>query len=156
MSYGELWNGLRQYRVDIIRKLKGQYPILGVCLGHQAICEVFGADIIHAKQLMHGKQSLLSIDPAHPLFSGLPKKLPAARYHSLIADQNTLPDCLQVIARDETGEIMGVCHKEYPIYGLQFHPESILTPDGIVILQNFLTFSYNENGGYSYDTKSNS
>lgn len=123
---------------DVIRELKGEIPILGVCLGHQAICEVFGAAIVHAKELMHGKQSMISLDLNCPLFAGLDGRIPAARYHSLIADSETMPDCLMVTARDETGQIMAVQHNNYPVFGLQFHPESILTPDGMTILKNFL------------------
>ncbi len=124
---------------EVIRRLGGGIPILGVCLGHQAICEVFGAKISHARQLMHGKQSLLSIDCAEPLFAGLPSQLTAARYHSLVAEKNTIPDCLKVIARDGIGEVMAARHREKPIYGVQFHPESILTPQGNIIMRNFLT-----------------
>lgn len=124
---------------DVIRELKGEIPILGVCLGHQAICEVFGAAIIHAKELMHGKQSLIRLAPNTPLFAGLPKQIPAARYHSLIASEETMPGCLAITARDEGCQIMAVQHISYPVYGLQFHPESILTPDGMTILTNFLT-----------------
>lgn len=123
---------------DVVRQMKGEVPLLGVCLGHQAICEVFGAEIVHAGKLMHGKQSLLSIDASDPLFLGLSERLPAARYHSLIARRDSLPDCLKVIAQDGMGEVMAVKHRDFPIYGLQFHPESILTPDGMTILKNFL------------------
>ena len=123
---------------DVIREMKGIVPILGVCLGHQAICEVFGAAIVHAKKLMHGKQSIISLNPGCPLFVGLPDQIPAARYHSLIASRETLPDELLIAAQDDMGEIMAVQHRKFPIYGLQFHPESIMTPDGMVILKNFL------------------
>lgn len=124
---------------DVIRLMKGEVPILGVCLGHQAICEVFGAGIVHAKQLMHGKQSDVRVESASDLFAGLPPVIKAARYHSLVAEPETIPDELMVIARDvENGEVMAVRHRDYPIYGLQFHPESILTPEGITILSNFL------------------
>lgn len=123
---------------DLIRELKGVVPILGVCLGHQAICEVFGAAIVHAKKLMHGKQSMITLNPGCPLFQGLRSQIPAARYHSLIASRETLPDELLIAAQDDMGEIMAVQHRRYPIYGLQFHPESIMTPDGMTILQNFL------------------
>ena len=124
---------------DVIREMKGIVPILGVCLGHQAICEVFGAAIVHAKKLMHGKQSIISLNPGCPLFAGLPAQIPAARYHSLIASRETLPDELLIAAQDDMGEIMAVQHRKFPIYGLQFHPESILTPDGKTILKNFLS-----------------
>ena len=123
---------------EVIRQLKGEFPILGVCLGHQAICEVFGAAIVHAGKLMHGKQSLIHIDNLSPLFLDLEEQIPAARYHSLAAARETLPDCLTITAQDETGEIMAVQHRDHPIYGVQFHPESILTPNGMKILKNFL------------------
>jgi anthranilate synthase component 2 len=116
-------------------------PVLGVCLGHQAICKAFGATVGYAKELMHGKQSVVNVDRESPLFAGLPEQLPVARYHSLAALKDTIPDALKVIAETEDGEIMAVSHKEYPIYGVQFHPESILTPDGKQILQNFLALS---------------
>jgi len=109
-----------------------------VCLGHQAICEVFGAAIVHARELMHGKQSMIRLNESCPLFTGLGDRIPAARYHSLIADSETIPDCLMITARDEAGQIMAVQHNRYPVYGLQFHPESILTPDGMTILKNFM------------------
>ena len=102
---------------EVIGQLKGEFPILGVCLGHQAICEVFGAKICHAKQLMHGKQSVVTIDNENPIFMGLDKQIPVARYHSLIADLASMPDELQVIAKDENDEVMAVCHKKYPVYG---------------------------------------
>ena len=113
---------------DVVRQMKGEVPILGVCLGHQGICEVFGAEIVHAAKLMHGKQSTITIDNSDPIFQGLPEKIPAARYHSLIARRSSLPDTLKIIGEDDMGEIMAVRHTEYPVYGLQFHPESILTP----------------------------
>ena len=108
---------------DVIRRLGGRIPILGVCLGHQAICEVFGARIVHAKRLMHGKQSTVTLDPDDPLFRGLEGQVTVARYHSLVAEPDTLPDCLVVTARDGNGEIMAVRHKTRPVYGVQFHPE---------------------------------
>lgn len=123
---------------EVVTKLGGRIPILGVCLGHQAICEAFGGRIEHAQQLMHGKQSEVTVDPAEPLFTGLPEKVKVARYHSLVATPDVLPDCLKVISRDERGEIMAVRHRTMPIYGVQFHPESILTPQGTVIMKNFL------------------
>lgn len=124
---------------DVIRHLGGRIPILGVCLGHQAVCEVFGARIVHAKRLMHGKQSTVTLDPDDPLFRGLERQETVARYHSLVAEPDTPPDCLAVTARDENGEIMAVRHKTRPVYGVQFHPESILTPRGDTILKNFLS-----------------
>jgi anthranilate synthase component 2 len=129
---------------DVVRSLAGSVPILGVCLGHQGICEVFGAEITRAKKLMHGKQSSLSIDSTDPLFHGLENKIPAARYHSLIARKETLPSCLTTIGTDDMGEIMAVKHKDYAVYGLQFHPESILTPNGESILKNFLSITIHD------------
>lgn len=115
----------------------GKLPILGVCLGHQAICQAFGATISYAKELVHGKAYDITIDPQSPLFQGIPPIIRAARYHSLAAVPSTLPDTLRVIAHTADGEIMAVEHKDYPIYGLQFHPESIMTPKGSSILKNF-------------------
>lgn len=124
---------------EVVRKLGSKIPILGVCLGHQAICEVYGATICHAKHLMHGKKSDVKVDTSTALFQGLPEVISVARYHSLIAAHETMPECLQVISEDtELGEIMAVHHKSYPVYGVQFHPESILTPQGKVIMENFL------------------
>ena len=123
---------------EVIGQLKGEFPILGVCLGHQAICEVFGAKICHAKQLMHGKQSVVTIDNENPIFMGLDKQIPVARYHSLVADKNMIPETLMVTAVDEKGEVMAVQHRTLPIYGVQFHPESIMTPQGADMIRNFL------------------
>ena len=122
----------------LIYHMKGLVPILGICLGHQAICEVFGASVVPAKRLMHGKQSSIYIANGSRIFRGLPPIIQAARYHSLAAQKTSLPDDLLVIAEDEEGEIMGVKHRNYEIYGLQFHPESILTPQGAIIMRNFL------------------
>ncbi len=123
----------------VIHQFGSSIPILGVCLGHQAICEAFGMKISHAQKLMHGKQSDIELDTSSPLFHGLPKTIAAARYHSLIAKSETLPEQLKVIAVEPvTGEIMGVQHKQYPIFGVQFHPESIMTSRGNTILENFL------------------
>ncbi len=127
--------------IAVVKKLGAKIPILGVCLGHQAICEAFGAEIVHAKQLMHGKQSETELDTACPLFEKLPERITVARYHSLAAKSETLPDCLKITAKTEDGEIMGVMHESCPVYGVQFHPESILTPDGRVILENFLNIN---------------
>jgi len=123
---------------DVIAHFQGKIPILGVCLGHQAICETFGAEITYAKELMHGKQSTVKLDCATTIFRGLPSTIKVARYHSLAANPDNLPSNLSVIATTNDGEIMAVKHKDYEIYGLQFHPESILTPDGETILRNFL------------------
>lgn len=123
---------------EIVLKLQGKFPILGVCLGHQAICEVYGGKISHAKELMHGKKSRIKIDSNSPIFEGMEEEMDAARYHSLAAEAESLPKDLKVIAVSRDGEVMAVQHEKYPIYGLQFHPESILTPDGRKILENFL------------------
>ena len=123
---------------DVVRRLRTKIPILGVCLGEQGICEAYGATVGYAKELMHGKQSRTRIDVTSPIFRGLPKTIPVARYHSLAVQEDTLPDTLKVIAKTEDGEVMGVQDTQYPVYGLQFHPESIMTPDGAAILENFL------------------
>lgn len=123
---------------EVIQSLAGKIPILGVCLGHQAICEVYGAEICHAKQLMHGKKSEIKIDGTCSIFLGLPDQMIAARYHSLVAKKDSIPSQLQIIGEDENGEVMAVKHKEYEVYGVQFHPESMMTPKGSVILENFL------------------
>ena len=124
--------------IEVIQKAGRTVPTFGVCLGHQAICAAFGASITYAKQLMHGKQSEVVFDRSCAIFGGLPERAPVARYHSLAADESTLPECLRVTARTADGEIMAVAHSTFPIYGVQFHPESIMTPDGKQILQNFL------------------
>ena len=112
---------------------------MGVCLGHQAICEAYGATVSYAKQLMHGKQSVIEVDNTDKIFRGLPDKITGARYHSLAAVEDTIPEELKVTARTDDGEIMAVRHRDLDVYGLQFHPESILTPDGRVMLENFLS-----------------
>ena len=122
----------------IVRELSGELPILGVCLGHQAICEALGATVGHARQLMHGKQSTVALDSSCPLFAGLPTQAEVARYHSLAVDPDTLPACLRVAARAPDGEVMAVQHAEHPTFGVQFHPESIMTPHGKQMLANFL------------------
>lgn len=123
---------------QVVAEFSGKLPILGVCLGHQAICEAFGGRIVRADKLMHGKQDRISLDNTCALFEGLSTELDAARYHSLIAERQSLPECLEIIAEDNLGEVMAVRHREYSVYGLQFHPESILTPQGIKILENFI------------------
>ena len=128
---------------EVVRSLGDIYPILGVCLGHQGICEVYGAEICHAKKLMHGKKSDIKIDSTSPIFKGLPEQIDAARYHSLAARKETIPEILKVIAEDNMGEVMAVKHRDYEVYGVQFHPESILTPLGYVILKNFLSIRGN-------------
>lgn len=124
--------------IDTVKYFAGKIPIFGVCLGHQSICEAFGATVGYAKQLMHGKQSTIEIDTKCQIFKGLPNKITAARYHSLAAYENTMPSCLKITAKTDDGEIMAVKHKDYDVYGVQFHPESIMTPDGKQILKNFL------------------
>ena len=124
--------------IELIRQLKGRIPILGVCLGHQAIGEAFGATVTHASRLMHGKTSLLTDVADDIIFKGIKKPVQVARYHSLSVQESTLPEELEVTARSEDGEIMAMRHREYPIYGLQFHPESVMTPDGPVMIRNFL------------------
>ena len=123
---------------EVVQRLTGKIPILGVCLGHQAICEVFGATVTYAKTLMHGKQSMARLDLSAPIFQGMKEEEPVARYHSLAAKRETIPECLQVIAETDDGEVMAVMHREAPLYGLQFHPESVLTPDGKPMMMNFL------------------
>ena len=124
--------------MEAARTLGEKIPILGVCLGHQAICAAFGAAVTYAKELMHGKQSQIRFDTDSPLFRGCPQTAPAARYHSLAVDAETLPDCLRVTARTVDGEVMAVEHRDYPIFGVQFHPESIMTPDGKTMIRNFI------------------
>lgn len=123
---------------EAVRRLAGRIPILGICLGHQAICEVFGAQVTYARTLMHGKQSEALLDTDSRLFEGMEPRMTVARYHSLAADPDTMPETLKVTARTEDGEVMAVEHRDYPIYGVQFHPESVLTPDGIKVVKNFL------------------
>lgn len=122
----------------VIADFKERTPILGVCLGHQAICEVFGGVVTYAKTLMHGKKSAVHIANGSPIFRGLPPIIEAGRYHSLCAERNSLPDDILIIAEDNEGEVMAVKHRSYDIYGVQFHPESILTKDGNQIIENFL------------------
>ncbi len=123
--------------IDVVKTIH-DIPILGVCLGHQAICVAFGATVTYAKELMHGKQSDVKFNTDCPLFRNCPKAAPAARYHSLVADADTIPDCLKITALSADSEVMAVQHKEYPIYGVQFHPESIMTPNGKQMLKNFI------------------
>ncbi len=122
---------------EIIRQLGPSHPVLGVCLGHQCIGDVFGGRVSRAPRLMHGKTSPIYHND-HPLFKGIESPFEAARYHSLIVEEENLPEDLEIIAFTREGELMGLCHKEYPIYGVQFHPESILTTSGKQLLSNFL------------------
>lgn len=124
--------------IDVIKHFAGKVPILGVCLGHQAICKAFGAAVSHAKSIMHGKESVIKTDTSSLIFKGLPKNITVARYHSLAAVDSTMPDCLKITATSDDGEIMAVEHRHFPVYGLQFHPESIMTPDGMTMLRNFM------------------
>lgn len=124
--------------IELIRQLKGRIPILGVCLGHQAIGEAFGATVTHASRLMHGKTSLLTDVADDIIFKGIKKPVQVARYHSLSVQESTLPEELEVTARSDDGELMAMRHREYPICGLQFHPESVMTPDGSAMIRNFL------------------
>ena len=124
--------------IDVIKHFAKKVPILGVCLGHQAICKAFGAAVSHAKSIMHGKESVIKTDTSSLIFKGLPKNITVARYHSLAAVDSTMPDCLKITATSDDGEIMAVEHRHFPVYGLQFHPESIMTPDGMTMLRNFM------------------
>jgi para-aminobenzoate synthetase component 2 len=126
--------------MDMIRAFAGRLPVLGVCLGHQSIVEVFGGKVVRAGRLMHGKTSIIQHD-GRTLFEGLPQPCEVGRYHSLIAAPETLPAELEVSARTAQGEIMGVRHRTLMVEGVQFHPESILTPDGPALMKNFLGFS---------------
>jgi anthranilate synthase component 2 len=123
--------------VPLIREFAGKLPILGVCLGHQAIGQAFGARIVHAGRVMHGKTSDIS-HAGKGVFAGLPSPFRATRYHSLAIERASLPDCLEVTAESEDGEIMGVRHRQFAVEGVQFHPESILTEHGHALLRNFL------------------
>ena len=124
--------------VEVAKTLAKEIPTLGVCLGHQAICMAYGATVTYAKELMHGKQSDVKFDLSCQLFKGCPEVAPVARYHSLAAAADTIPEELVVTARTTDGEVMAVKHRDYPIYGVQFHPESIMTPNGRTMLKNFI------------------
>lgn len=126
---------------QVVRELSGRVPILGVCLGHQAVCEALGGKVAHAASLMHGKSSMADIDTESRLFRGLAPRIEVARYHSLEADEASLPACLRVTARTADGEreVMAVEHVEHPTFGVQFHPESILTPEGEAIARGFVS-----------------
>lgn len=124
--------------IELVQRLGDRIPVLGVCLGHQGIGEAYGGKVIRAPQLVHGKASEIELLPGCVLFDGLPSSIMAARYHSLVVERESLPDVLQVTALTKNGEIMGLKHKKYNVFGIQFHPESILTGDGKTILKNFL------------------
>ena len=124
--------------IEAIKYFAGKLPILGICLGHQAICEAFGGKVSYAKELMHGKKKPIYTVGESKLFAGLGDSFQAARYHSLAAARDELPNVLRITAEAEDGEIMAVEHKEYPIYGVQFHPESVMTPEGKVMIENFM------------------
>ena len=125
--------------VDVVYAFHKTLPILGICLGHQSIGYAFGGDIVRAERIMHGKVSPINHD-SKTIFAGLPNPFTAGRYHSLVVCPETLPDCLEVSATTTEGEIMGFRHKEYPVEGIQFHPESVLTPQGKRIIRNFLKY----------------
>ena len=125
--------------IDTIREFAGKVPILGICLGHQAICEAFGATVSYAKELMHGKRKDVIRMNNGVIFRGMADRFPVARYHSLAAIEETMPPELIITARCEDGEIMAVEHRDYPVFGLQFHPESVMTPNGKLMIENFMT-----------------
>jgi anthranilate synthase component 2 len=124
--------------VEVVQKLHEYVPILGICLGHQAIFEAFGGTVSYAAKLMHGKASEVAVDSKSPIFANLPPFVQVGRYHSLAGLKDTLPEELEIIAQADCGEIMAIRHKKFPVFGLQFHPESILTPNGKEIVENFL------------------
>ena len=127
--------------IEAIQYFRDKVPILGVCLGHQAICEAFGGTVSYAKELMHGKSSMAQIKEASPLFRNIGTEMQVARYHSLAAIRDSLPGELKVTAETDDGEVMAVEHRDYPVYGLQFHPESVLTPKGMTLIENFLNIA---------------
>lgn len=124
--------------IELIQTFYQQIPILGICLGHQSIAAAFGAKVGYAKELMHGKQDTIYVLKEDPIFKNMGKSFPAARYHSLSVEAD-LPDCLVELAKSKDDEVMAIKHKEYPIYGLQFHPESVMTPNGSQIMKNFIS-----------------
>ena len=125
----------------VAKTVSQKIPTLGVCLGHQAICQAYGAKITYAKELMHGKQSEIKGKDDFLLFKNCPDSMKVARYHSLAAEKETIPDCFEVVAVTEDGEVMAVRHEKFPIYGVQFHPESIMTPYGKQMLENFINLN---------------
>lgn len=130
--------------IEAIKYFASKLPILGICLGHQAIAEAFGGKITYADKIMHGKTSEISTDTTCPIFESLKPKIKVARYHSLVAEVSSLPKCLEITAKCNDGTIMGLKHKDYEVFGLQFHPESILTEDGEQIAKNFLGIIKND------------
>ena len=124
-------------RMDVVKAFAGEIPILGICLGHQCIGEAFGGTVSYAKALFHGKQSVIAHDGSS-IFTGIDSPIKVARYHSLAVQEDDLPECLRVLARTDDGEIMAIRHKEYPVVGLQFHPESIYTEHGKRLIENFV------------------
>lgn len=126
--------------VDVIRDFYQTVPIMGICLGHQAIGYALGGDVVRAGRIMHGKTSPV-VNDGKTIFTGLPNPFPAGRYHSLIVKRETLPDCLEISAHTQEGEIMGLRHRKFPVEGIQFHPESVLTPQGKRIIKNFLKYT---------------
>lgn len=123
--------------LDVVTQLSGKIPILGVCLGHQVIAQSFGGTIVHARQIMHGKTSMVTSDGEY-IYTGLSRPFTVMRYHSLAVQETDLPDCLKITARTEDGEIMGIRHKEHPTQGVQFHPESFMTTVGKRLIRNFI------------------
>ena len=130
--------------IEVIKYFTGKLPIFGVCLGHQAICEAFGGTVSYAKELMHGKQSKEYQGGISSLFRGLGPEFKAARYHSLAARAEDFPEALKVTAESDDGEIMALEHREYPVFGVQFHPESVMTPDGKKMIENFMEVVRND------------
>lgn len=130
--------------IEAIKYFTGKLPIFGVCLGHQAICEAFGGTVSYAKELMHGKQSKVYQGGISSLFRGLGPEFKAARYHSLVARAKDFPEALKVTAESDDGEIMALEHREYPVFGVQFHPESVMTPDGKKMIENFMEVVRND------------
>ncbi|MHB1314677.1 MAG: anthranilate synthase component II [Christensenellales bacterium] len=130
--------------IEAVKTFGGRIKILGVCLGHQAICEAYGAKVSYARQIMHGKTSVITVDNTSPIFHNMDNKITAGRYHSLAAVRETIPETLKITAETQDGEVMAVQHREYPVFGLQFHPESILTPRGVEIIKNFLEAEHHD------------
>lgn len=124
--------------IEVVQKLGSKTPIFGICLGHQSICEAYGGVVSYASKLMHGKTSIATLDNNAKIFNNMDNTMTVARYHSLSAMRDKMPDCLDIIAQSDDGDIMAIKHKEYEVYGVQFHPESVLTPKGNLIIKNFL------------------